>query len=155
MDARRGSRAVVDPKIRMVGFFTPPAPVQFDFSPSANSLSPVMIPPPLHSSENLELCSQPSVVISPSCDEAIAVSRSLNSCSGEMFPAPMSLSPSPVTSTVARGGLDSTTLKSGGGIPMCNLTTVSVVNADSFAIDGEFFDLFEIENLICFEFELV
>ncbi|XP_058736550.1 probable translation initiation factor eIF-2B subunit delta isoform X1 [Vicia villosa] len=135
MDARRGSRAVVDPKIRMVGFFTPPAPVQFEFSPSANSLSPVMIPPPLHSSENLELCSQPSVVTSPSCDEAIAVSRSLNSCSEEMFPASMSLSPSPVASTVARGGLDSTTVKSGGGIPMCNLTTVSVVNADSFAID--------------------
>ncbi|XP_058757316.1 uncharacterized protein LOC131630553 isoform X1 [Vicia villosa] len=135
MDARRGSRAVVDPKIRMVGFFAPPAPVQFEFSPSANSLSPVMIPPPLHSSENLELCSQPSVVSSPSCDEAIAVSRSQNSCSEEMFPASMSLSPSPVASTVPRGGLDSKTVKSGSGIPMCNLTTVSVVNADSFAID--------------------
>ncbi|KAL5082792.1 hypothetical protein RYX36_011213 [Vicia faba] len=126
MDARRSSRAVIDPKIRMVGFFAPPAPIPFEFSPSGNSLSPVMIPPPLHSSENLELHSQsqPSVT-STSRDETIAVSRGQNSCSEEIFPAPMSLSPSPVASTLPRCG----------GIPMCNLTTVSVVNADSFAID--------------------
>ncbi|KAI5431749.1 uncharacterized protein LOC127128381 isoform X1 [Lathyrus oleraceus] len=137
MDARRGSRAVIDPKIRMVGFFAPPAPP--DFSPSANCLSPVMIPPPLHSLENLELLhSQPSVVTSPSCDETIAVARSQNSCSSELFPAPMSLSPA--SKFVANdgkdgGGMVASTLPRGCGIPMCNLTTVSVVNADSFAID--------------------
>ncbi|CAL5191325.1 unnamed protein product [Lathyrus oleraceus] len=137
MDARRGSRAVIDPKIRMVGFFAPPAPP--DFSPSATCLSPVMIPPPLHSLENLELLhSQPSVVTSPSCDETIAVARSQNSCSSELFPAPMSLSSA--SKFVANdgkdgGGMVASTLPRGCGIPMCNLTTVSVVNADSFAID--------------------
>ncbi|CAK8540860.1 unnamed protein product [Lathyrus sativus] len=136
MDARRGSRAVIDPKIRMVGFFAPPTPP--DFSTSANSLSPVMIPPPLHSSENPELDSQPSVITSPSCDESTAVARSQNSCSSEMFPAPMSRSQS--LKIVANdgkdgGGMVASTLPRGGGIPMCNLTTVSVVNADSFAVD--------------------
>lgn len=51
------------------------------------------------------------------------------------------------------GGMVASTLPRGCGIPMCNLTTVSVVNADSFAIDGEVLHFFEIENLICFEFE--
>lgn len=59
MDPRRPSR-VIDPKVRKVGFFTPgpppdrtqssPAPGQ---SPVFNSLSPVMIPPPRHASDNL------------------------------------------------------------------------------------------------------
>lgn len=64
---------VSDPKIRQVGFFTPSAaaaaaaapdrtqsvllestsPPISDMSPSSNSLSPVMIPPPRHASENL------------------------------------------------------------------------------------------------------
>ncbi|KGN63792.1 translation initiation factor eIF-2B subunit delta [Cucumis sativus] len=67
MDARRGSR-VVNPKIRQVGFFTldppnPPGrslsgpadctPSQQSLSPPSNSLSPVMIPPPRHLSDNL------------------------------------------------------------------------------------------------------
>ncbi|XP_038879396.1 translation initiation factor eIF-2B subunit delta-like isoform X5 [Benincasa hispida] len=67
MDARRGSR-VVNPKVRQVGFFTldapnPPgrslsgpadcAPSQQSLSPPSNSLSPVMIPPPRHLSDNL------------------------------------------------------------------------------------------------------
>ncbi|XP_062116907.1 uncharacterized protein LOC133830846 isoform X2 [Humulus lupulus] len=62
MDARRASRAVSDPKVRRVGFFTPDAQVQplsgrtqsgppaaaspSSESPAGNSLSPVMIPPP-------------------------------------------------------------------------------------------------------------
>ncbi|KAK7838561.1 translation initiation factor eIF2B subunit delta [Quercus suber] len=79
MDPRRASRTVSDPKIRQVGFFAPspdrsfsgppdpistststpnpaaantssPPPIS-DLSPSGNSLSPVMIPPPRHSSD--------------------------------------------------------------------------------------------------------
>ncbi|XP_015584411.2 translation initiation factor eIF-2B subunit delta isoform X1 [Ricinus communis] len=66
MDNRRGYRAV--PKVRQVGFFTPnepPAPSRtqsgppdatsppLSNSPASNSLSPVMIPPPRHLSDNL------------------------------------------------------------------------------------------------------
>ncbi|XP_022987306.1 translation initiation factor eIF-2B subunit delta-like isoform X2 [Cucurbita maxima] len=67
MDARRGSR-IVNPKVRQVGFFTLDAPnspdrslsgpancvpSQQSLSPPTNSLSPVMIPPPRHLSDNL------------------------------------------------------------------------------------------------------
>ncbi|KAG9450098.1 hypothetical protein H6P81_010063 [Aristolochia fimbriata] len=66
MDARRSSRAVSDPKVRQVGFVTPNDPPErtqsvpavgssppvSDHSP-AGTLSPVMIPPPRHASENL------------------------------------------------------------------------------------------------------
>ncbi|XP_020532363.1 translation initiation factor eIF-2B subunit delta isoform X2 [Jatropha curcas] len=66
MEARRGWRAV--PKVRQVGFFTPNEPLpptrsqsgppdsnspQLANSPASNSLSPVMIPPPRHMSDNL------------------------------------------------------------------------------------------------------
>uniref|UniRef100_A0A7C9AJM6 Translation initiation factor eIF2B subunit delta n=1 Tax=Opuntia streptacantha TaxID=393608 RepID=A0A7C9AJM6_OPUST len=64
MDPRRGGRAVSDPKVRQVGFFAPgpdrtqsvplessSSPVVSDISPSGNSLSPVMIPPPRHASD--------------------------------------------------------------------------------------------------------
>lgn len=66
MDARRVSRTVIDPKVRHVGFVTSNAaphpgrkqsgtavaasPPLAD-SPSSNSLSPVMIPPPRHLSD--------------------------------------------------------------------------------------------------------
>ncbi|KAL5581984.1 hypothetical protein UlMin_014426 [Ulmus minor] len=68
MDSRRNPRTVIDPKIRQVGFFAPPdrpnsgqteplspsssSPPIADLSPSGNSLSPVMIPPPRHTCEN-------------------------------------------------------------------------------------------------------
>ncbi|KAL8231786.1 hypothetical protein R6Q57_001564 [Mikania cordata] len=67
MDPRRPSRTVIDPKVRQVGFFAPPdrsqsvplpqstnspsSPSLADLSPSGNSLSPVMIPPPRHLSD--------------------------------------------------------------------------------------------------------
>ncbi|KAK6279730.1 hypothetical protein POUND7_019997 [Theobroma cacao] len=76
MDPRRSARTVSDPKVRQVGFFTQPPPpdrsisdpprhhdpIQSsspssppvnDHSPSGNSLSPVMIPPPRHHSDTL------------------------------------------------------------------------------------------------------
>ncbi|KAI3916707.1 hypothetical protein MKW92_006895 [Papaver armeniacum] len=70
MEARRGAsqRMVIDPKVRQVGFFTPGAPPDrsqsfpvestsppgvSSLSPSGNSLSPVMIPPARHASDNI------------------------------------------------------------------------------------------------------
>ncbi|KAJ9682943.1 hypothetical protein PVL29_018795 [Vitis rotundifolia] len=63
MDPRRGARVVIDPKVRQVGFFAPgrtqsappesSSPPVADNSPAGNSLSPVMIPPPRHASDNL------------------------------------------------------------------------------------------------------
>ncbi|XP_023767058.1 uncharacterized protein LOC111915648 isoform X2 [Lactuca sativa] len=62
MDPRRPSR-VIDPKVRKVGFFTPgpppdrtqsgPAATPPTQSPVSNTLSPVMIPPARHASDNL------------------------------------------------------------------------------------------------------
>ncbi|KAL9671438.1 hypothetical protein QQ045_009006 [Rhodiola kirilowii] len=65
MDPRRNPRTVIDPKVRQVGFFAPPdrtqsgppdpsssSPPLSTISPSANSLSPVMIPPPRHASDS-------------------------------------------------------------------------------------------------------
>ncbi|TYI13245.1 hypothetical protein ES332_A08G045900v1 [Gossypium tomentosum] len=74
MDPRRTARTVSDPKVRQVGFFTPAPPERSisdpprfqdpiqppspsstqvnDQSPSGNSLSPVMIPPAHHHSDN-------------------------------------------------------------------------------------------------------
>ncbi|CAH1433368.1 unnamed protein product [Lactuca virosa] len=67
MDPRRAPRTVIDPKVRQVGFFAPPdraqsgplpqssdspsSPPLSDISPSGNSISPVMIPPPRHLSD--------------------------------------------------------------------------------------------------------
>jgi translation initiation factor eIF-2B subunit delta len=58
MEARRPSRAVIDPKVRHVGFFAPVANLlpgqnstSLSGSPAGNSLSPVMIPPPRHPSD--------------------------------------------------------------------------------------------------------
>uniref|UniRef100_A0A7N0SZU2 Translation initiation factor eIF2B subunit delta n=1 Tax=Kalanchoe fedtschenkoi TaxID=63787 RepID=A0A7N0SZU2_KALFE len=63
MEARRNPRSVIDPKVRQVGFFAPPdrtqsgppdpsSPPLSTVSPSGNSLSPVMIPPPRHASDS-------------------------------------------------------------------------------------------------------
>ncbi|KAI7745804.1 hypothetical protein M8C21_007357 [Ambrosia artemisiifolia] len=62
MNPQRQSRTIIDPKVRHVGFFTPPdhsqpiplpstSPTLPDLSPSVTSLSPVMIPPPRHLSD--------------------------------------------------------------------------------------------------------
>ncbi|KAK6129063.1 hypothetical protein DH2020_037197 [Rehmannia glutinosa] len=66
MDSRRVPRTVSDPKVRQVGFFAPPdrsqsgppapassSPPVSGASPSGNTLSPVMIPPPRHLSADL------------------------------------------------------------------------------------------------------
>ena len=72
---RRNPRSVIDPKVRQVGFFAPPDSTQSDdlesssspiaeISPSGNSLSPVMIPPPRHWSDTHTLLS-PSRPVGP------------------------------------------------------------------------------------------
>ncbi|GAV90413.1 IF-2B domain-containing protein, partial [Cephalotus follicularis] len=54
MDPRRATRAVIDPKVRQVGFFTAePDPITITSSPIRNPLSPVMIPPPRQPSESV------------------------------------------------------------------------------------------------------
>lgn len=158
MEARRASRAVIDPKVRKVGFFAPPErsqsgppdPISFTVAPSANSLSPVMIPPPRHSSENLGLHARPAPA-SPSGEESVAAGS--YSSSSEFFPAPMSPAPSSYSSRIVAGdgvlfdgaavassdpcgGFDLTAVKA-SSVPASELTTASVVNAASLAIRGE------------------
>ncbi|KAL6973541.1 hypothetical protein U1Q18_027727 [Sarracenia purpurea var. burkii] len=77
MDPPRRTSRVIDPKVRQVGFFAPGAPTPpspgrthsgppassstpVSVSPSGNSLSPVMIPPPRHASDNLSALEPPS-----------------------------------------------------------------------------------------------
>ncbi|CAN6451477.1 unnamed protein product [Victoria cruziana] len=74
MDSRRVSRAVIDPKVRQVGFVTASeqtrspmdavitegdSPSIADMSPVGNSLSPVMIPPPRHPVEAIRAAPVP------------------------------------------------------------------------------------------------
>lgn len=81
MEARRTSRIPIDPKVRQVGFFAPGAlrdrsqsgPLGFsssppvsNISPAGNSLSPVMIPPPRHASDNFVLSRPLAVPVSAS-----------------------------------------------------------------------------------------
>lgn len=176
MDARRAPRAVIDPKVRRVGFFAPPDrsqsgpphPISLDVSPAANSLSPVMIPPPRHLSENLSLHGRPAPT-SPSVEESVTAGS--YSSSSEFFP-PMSPAPSSytnsmvvddrdffdgskMTSSSPHGGVDLTATKA-SSVLVSELTTVAVVNADSLAIGGEVFAIFALfsylnEESTCFE----
>ncbi|KAL9226566.1 hypothetical protein vseg_002363 [Gypsophila vaccaria] len=93
MDPRRGPhRAVIDPKVRKVGFFapgrtqsgppesSPPLPsatAAVDISPAGNSLSPVMIPPPRHSSDTF-VVHRGAAVVAPTSPGAQLVVGSYN-----------------------------------------------------------------------------
>ncbi|XP_048435026.1 LOW QUALITY PROTEIN: translation initiation factor eIF-2B subunit delta [Pyrus x bretschneideri] len=90
MDPRRPPRAVSDPKVRQVGFFASPDPIASSSppvsnSPSGNSLSPVMIPPPRHSSDTSRPVLFPTVPASPARRESVLVESYNNS--SELFPA--------------------------------------------------------------------
>ncbi|OWM83604.1 hypothetical protein CDL15_Pgr004033 [Punica granatum] len=79
MEPRRPLRAIIDPRVRQVSFITPNVPTQppertqsyppvsnsplLSESPSSNSLSPVMIPPPGHLSDNLTAYGTPAVPV--------------------------------------------------------------------------------------------
>ncbi|TKY50052.1 Translation initiation factor eIF-2B subunit delta [Spatholobus suberectus] len=168
--SRRTPRAVIDPvpKFRQVGFFAPPersrsgppdptrpSPQVHYFSPSANSPSPVMIPPPRHLSDNLLLHVRPAA--SPLRSDS-ADGSSFDAA--DFFPAPPSPAPSSsyssriageggffngagrgkgngagkvaASSSFPRGGFDLTAMKA-SAVPASGLTTVSVVN-DSLGI---------------------
>ncbi|XP_031404268.1 translation initiation factor eIF-2B subunit delta-like isoform X2 [Punica granatum] len=116
MEPRRPSRAVIDPKVRQVGFITPNAPPQqpvrtqsyppesnsppLSESPASNSLSPVMIPPPRHLSDNLTAYRTPAVPVPESSRrraEPAAVACSYDpseSLFGTSSPAPSPLASS-------------------------------------------------------------
>ncbi|KAK6927979.1 Initiation factor 2B-related [Dillenia turbinata] len=169
MDARRTSRTVIDPKIRQVGFVTPGAPPDrtqsgppesssppvADMSPAGNSLSPVMIPPPRHASDNLLLHASRAVPpISPirrpgdsiavgsynqsdvflGTSPTTTISPSSKIVDGEFSEELMSPgwaarggnSGKVAASSFPSGGVDLMPVKS--NIPSSSLTTVSVVN---------------------------
>ncbi|KAJ9568269.1 hypothetical protein OSB04_004235, partial [Centaurea solstitialis] len=110
MDPRRPSR-LIDPKVRKVGFFTPgpppdrtrsgPAP-----SPVSNSLSPVMIPPARHASDNLSRAvGMPVPVASQSHPHPHPPLDSLQQVES-YTPSESVLSASPTRSPSSRIGLD-------------------------------------------------
>lgn len=121
---RRAPRAVIDPvpKFRQVGFFTPGAPPDRSHSgppdpthapsssPSANSLSPVMIPPSRHLSDNLVIHTRPlaaAATASPLRADSISAASSYNA--SDFFPAPMSPSPLPSPSSASYSSRMATT----------------------------------------------
>ncbi|CAH9084279.1 unnamed protein product [Cuscuta europaea] len=153
MEARRVARAVSDPKVRQVGFFAPPdrslsgpvdqassSPPLSDLSPSGNSLSPVMIPPPRHLSSDLSRVAAhfPPAPPSPLRRDSIPVG-SYNP-SEFTSPAASDFTEGIISSSRARkgdSGKFAMSLPSGGfemagskqnNVPAAGLTTVSIVN---------------------------
>ncbi|CAN4082804.1 unnamed protein product [Withania somnifera] len=137
MDSRRVPRTVSDPKVRQVGFFAPPdrsqsvpfipyssSPPVSDISPSGNSLSPVMIPPPRPG--NL-----PPAPLSPLRRDSIPV----GSYNPSEFSSPTTAdlpddSSSPGWHRRGSSGKFATSLPSAGfELPASRLTSVSKVNA--------------------------
>ncbi|XP_020203024.1 probable translation initiation factor eIF-2B subunit delta [Cajanus cajan] len=156
--SRRAPRAVIDPvpKFRQVGFFAPPERSQsgppdptHSSPPISSSLSPVMIPPPRHLSDNLLLHALPAASpLRP--DSPAAPGTSFDAA--DFFPALPSPAPSSsyssriageggffngaagkvAASSFPRGGFDLTAMKA-SVVPASELTTVSVVK-DSLGI---------------------
>ncbi|KAL9391937.1 hypothetical protein Peur_015857 [Populus x canadensis] len=146
MDSRRASRTASDPKVRKVGFFTAPPdrslsgppdhpifsfptspPVVDNSSPSAgNSLSPVMIPPPRHSSATLSPLRRDSAELFPPS----ASPTSPASFSDDVAAAVMGRGAVAASSSLPGGlGFDIAAVKSAASsVPASGLTTVSVVN---------------------------
>ncbi|KAF8104786.1 hypothetical protein N665_0167s0002 [Sinapis alba] len=140
MESRRNPRAVVDPKVRQVGFFTfsqpdsthqpdPIAteshPVVSSISPSRNSLSPVMIPPPRHnSSDTFPLRAAAASAVSPS---SFSYSSRRD---GSTIASPGRVSRgsfSKPSSSLPGVGMDSMAAAKSSSVPASGLTTVSVV----------------------------
>ncbi|XP_061977566.1 uncharacterized protein LOC133698603 [Populus nigra] len=147
MDSRRAPRTASDPKVRKVGFFTAPPdrslsgppdhpifsfptsppPVVDNSSPSAgNSLSPVMIPPPRHSSATLSPLRRDSAELFPPS----ASPTSPASFSDDVAAAVMGRGAVAASSSLPGGlGFDIAAVKSAASsVPASGLTTVSVVN---------------------------
>ncbi|KAF6143806.1 hypothetical protein GIB67_016727 [Kingdonia uniflora] len=125
MDARRASRMVIDPKVRHVGFFTPSAPPDRTHSvpvealsppisgifPSGKSLSPVMIPPPRHASENLAY----AFTASQAVPVPVQVSPFKRLSSGEMTTPFGSYNPTEKERFLAMSPMPSESSRGGGG----------------------------------------
>ncbi|KFK33240.1 hypothetical protein AALP_AA6G348400 [Arabis alpina] len=147
MESRRNPRAVVDPKVRQVGFFTSsssqpdssqPDPIISDssnpittttISPSGNSLSPVMIPPPrLNSSDTFPL----RTTVSPSSFSYSSrrdfPDGSTTASPGRVSKGSFVKSSVPVASSLPGVGMDSMAAGKSSSVPASGLTTVSVVN---------------------------
>ncbi|KAE8022124.1 hypothetical protein FH972_007954 [Carpinus fangiana] len=167
MDPRRAARTVIDPKVRKVGFFAPGAPPDRslsgppdpiasssassppipDLSPSGNFLSPVMIPPPRHSSADTALLSSSRPVPpSPLRRDSLTSAGCIHNPS-ELFPSSSPTAPSSYAGRVVEfqddprgnsvkvatgassfpgGGFDLTAVKT-SSVPASRFTTVSVV----------------------------
>ncbi|KAJ6867196.1 translation initiation factor eIF-2B subunit delta-like isoform X2 [Populus alba x Populus x berolinensis] len=147
MDPRRAPRTVSDPKVRKVGFFTDPPdrslwgppdhpissfptslPSIVDNSPpsAGNSLSPVMIPPPRHSSATLSpLRRDPAEFFPPPASPTAS-----SSLSDDVASAMMRRGVAAASSSLPGGlGFDIAAVKSAASsVPASGLTTVSVVN---------------------------
>ena len=145
MDPHRTTRTISDPKVRQVGFFTPPPPpdrsisdpsrpndpIQSpypsshpvnDHSPSDNSFSPVMIPPPLHHSDTL-LC---TALQATSPRTSFSYSGRTVTIPPENEDGPSSFSPGrKVVSVKSPSSFPGVKASS---VPPSELTTVSVVN---------------------------
>ncbi|OAY57045.1 translation initiation factor eIF-2B subunit delta [Manihot esculenta] len=147
MDPRRAPRTVSDPKVRQVGFFAPGAavpersqsgptdhtssspPTIADLSPSgANSLSPVMIPPPRHASTPLSPLRRDSVPVGSynASDFMPATSPTANtSISDDVAWVGRGGRAGAASSSFPGGGFD---MPAASSVPASGLTTVSVVN---------------------------
>ncbi|CAL9224340.1 unnamed protein product [Arabidopsis halleri] len=150
MESRRNPRAVVDPKVRQVGFFTSSTQQQPDpisstsasspplstISPSGNSLSPVMIPPPLHNSSDTfplraAAAGAAASAVSPS-SFSYSIRRDFPDGSTTASPGRHSRgsfvkSSVPVASSLPGIGMDSMAAAKSSSVPASGLTTVSVV----------------------------
>ena len=155
MDPRRAPRTVIDPKVRQVGFFAPPdraqsvpslqnpnspsSPPLSDLSPSGNSLSPVMIPPP----RAVPVGFPPNRLLSPLqrfAGESVIPAGSYNPSEftspsvGDFFEEKNARSPGPRRSRgVGGSGKFASSLPAGGfelppEVKPKSLTTVSVVS---------------------------
>ncbi|KAL1194313.1 hypothetical protein V5N11_003911 [Cardamine amara subsp. amara] len=153
MESRRNPRAVVDPKVRQVGFFTSSQPDSTQqqqpdpiasvssppvstISPSGNSLSPVMIPPPRHnSSDTFPLRGAAAAAASAVSPSSFSYSSRRDFPDGSMTASPGRVSRGsfvksyvPVASSLPGVGIDSMAAAKSSSVPATGLTTVSVVN---------------------------
>ncbi|CAA7055556.1 unnamed protein product [Microthlaspi erraticum] len=147
MESRRNPRAVVDPKVRQVGFFTSsqpdstqqPDPIASEshpvssISPSGNSLSPVMIPPPRHtSSDTFPIRAAAASAVSPSSFSYSSrrdfPDGSTTASPGRVSRGSFAKSSVPAASSLPGVGMDSMAAAKSSSVPASGLTTVSVVN---------------------------
>ncbi|XP_010528462.1 PREDICTED: translation initiation factor eIF-2B subunit delta [Tarenaya hassleriana] len=161
MDSRRNPRTVIDPKVRQVGFFAPsqsgrpdPAPLPDPFSssdtavassppvsgisPSGNSLSPVMIPPPRHNSSDVFIVRSAASVVTPTSFSYTSRGEFPDDSSSAVAASPggrvsrasfgKSVSGAAAASSFPGVGIDSMAAAKSSSVPASGLTTVSVVN---------------------------